>query len=325
MKKPLVWLGLVLAMVGPLTAQSPRRAMVLKVDGPVLAGPQKVLTGQFLDLGSSLQLAAGSSLTLLMLNKGQRLEIKGQGSLQLNASGLELKGCSSRVLDSNQQKLSLTGENHRAIGGAVLRGPVPMTLTTTPFDKIEVLDGAKPAMLVSRPAGEGSPPSLRFGYTSPYTRPSLSNDGTATVGRPNSVEIEAASVPGEVAAGRWQWRIPWPASDQKSLSLTLKSLDKDESLLYTFVYLTSPQEEKELHGMARAAQQWSVREPKNIQPFVLYASLLAERGRLEEARQQLDKALAIANKEAGLLQMKSNVLTELGRYSQAGALLKSTR
>jgi len=325
MKKRFVWLGLALALIGSAQAESARRAMVLKVDGPVSAGNGKVLTGQFLDAGSSLQLPAGSSLTLLMLNKGQRLEIKGKGSLQLTASGVDLKGCSSRVLDSNQQKLSLTGENHRAIGGAVLRVPPIKLLTSTPFDKIEVLDGTRPAMLLSRPAGEGVPPTLRFDYSTAYTRPRLVANGKVELLRGQSVQIESAQVSGEMSAGRWNWRIPWPATDQKSLSLTVNPLDQDEPVLYTFVYLTSPQEEKELRSVARETQQWSAREPQSIQPFVLYASLLAERGRLEEARQQLDKALAISKNEPGLLEMKAHVLTELGRYQQAGALRKSTR
>jgi len=324
MKKSLGWWAMLFTMVGALHAESARRAMVLKVDGPVLAGKTKVLTGQFLDQSSSLQLPAGATVTVLMLNKGQRLEIKGKGNLKFNASGLELQGCTSRVLGSNQQKLSLTGENHRAIGGAVLRDLIE-SLPTTLLDKIEVLDGAKPVLLVSRPAAEGTPPILRFAYTTNFTRPSLENHGRAVVRLPSFVDVEFTHVPGEVAESRWQWRIPWPASDHKTFSLTLKPLDKDEPLLYTFVYLTSPQEEKELRSVARETQQWSAREPKSIQPFVLYAGLLAERGRLEEARQQLDKALAIAKKEPGLLQMKASVLTELGRYQQAGALLKSTR
>ena len=327
MKKCFVWLGLVLTLSGLPRADSGQRAMVLMVKGAVLAQTQQVLTGQLLEQGSTLQLPAGTSITLLLLNKGQRLEVKGPGSIGVDASGLRLQGCTSRLLDSNQQKLSLTGENHRTIGGMVLRNVRVIEASTSPVDKIEVLGGTRPAILLSRRAGEGPPPDLQFVFAPNYRAPKPISQGRAEVYRSEpETRIQSGLVKGEVVAGRWKWQLPYPDSDLKTLTLTLTEHDHNDVVwLYTRVYLTSPDEEKELSKVARNVQQWSAREPQSIQPRVLYASLLGERGRLEESLQQVDKALSLAKDDAGLREMKYQILLDLGRYSQAAELNKSTR
>lgn len=312
-------------MLASVSAEGPaRRAMVLAVQGKVTYEKTPVLTGQLLDEASRLELPENSSVTLLLLNKGQRLAVRGKGKLEVNDQGVKVgDGATLRVVDTNQEKLSFNGENHRTIGGAVTRAfEVGRTsLTSTLIDKVEVREGE--GLVISRPAGTGAPPSLSFHYTIRYQVPEVTKDGKATCLLPSSDQrIWSPLIAGQQVGSRWQWEVGLPKEDYKSMGLVVTPEDETGGpVLYTWVYQSSPKEEDELRALARQTKDWVAREPRSIQPLVVYASLLEDRGYLEQANQQLDRALALNKTEPGLLQMKARVLTELGRYSQAGQFL----
>ncbi|MBX3168432.1 MAG: tetratricopeptide repeat protein [Candidatus Eremiobacteraeota bacterium] len=322
MRKQLVSLGVLLMLAG--VSQAVPRAMVLAVQGKVVSGKTPVLTGQLLDDASRLELPGDSSLTLLLLNQGQRLAIRGKGKLDINEQGVKVReGATLHVIDSNQEKLSLNGENHRAIGGVVTRdGEIGSTdLASTAIDKVEVREGE--GLVISRPAGPGSPPPLCFHYTVRYKVPEVTKEGKATCLLPSADQrIWSPVIAGQQVGSRWQWEVGFPKEDYKSMGLVVTPKDEDSApVLYTWVYQASPQEEDELRALARQTRDWTRREPGSIEPLVLYASLLEDRGYLEQANQQLDRALALEKAEPGLLQMKARVLTELGRYAEAGSFL----
>ncbi len=319
MLKRLVSLGLSLTLAGVLGATPVRRAMVLSVQGEVSSSNQPVLAGQLLDDSNLLVLKKDSKVTLLLLNKGQRLAVTGQGKLEVGSDGVRASdGARVTVVDSNQQKLALNGENHRTLGGITMRAVelASQDLVSTPFDRVEVREGQ--GLVVSRPAGSGVPPSLDFSYAIPYRMPRLAADGKAVATLPSSDQkIWSATIAGQQVGSRWQWEIDWPKENQyKSMGLLVTEAD-ERPLLYTWVYQTSPQDEAELRSLARGLEDWKVREPESLEPFVLYSTLLEDRGCLEQANQQLDRALTLKKSEPGLLDMKVRILTELGRYSEA--------
>lgn len=317
--KRLSWVcGLVLGLLCCGLAEPAHRAMVLKVEGLVSSLGKPVLTGQLLDEGSKLSLDGKSRLTLLLLNQGQRLEIQGRGQLQVGPKDLQLsQGLRSSVLDSNQQKLSLTGDNKRNIGGAVLRGrPASLPLRDSAFDRIEVRDGSA-GLVFWRPAGNGEPPKLKFHFLYDYREPAWLK-GKPSISRPaEEDEILVTSVEGERQGANWRWEVAWPQDDDQRMGVLVTDEKTATPWLYTMVYQTNPQEESELSEARQRAAEWAQREPQSIQPMLIYASLLENRGHLEEASQQLTRALALAGKDAGLRSLKGRVLRELGRFSQA--------
>lgn len=323
MLKRLVSFGLLLSLASGLAADTPlRRAMVLTVQGEVVANSRPVKVGQLLDDSSELDLKGRSTITLLLLSKGQRLAVDGQGKVQVREAGvLARDGATVRLLDSNQRKITLNGENHRAIGGMTTREVLvgSRDLASTSFDKVEVRPGK--GLLISRPAGSGTPPKLSFHYTATYRLPDLTAKGATCLLPSKDERVSSSVVAGEKVGSRWQWRVEWPKADYKSMGLTVTEEDDDtDPLLYTWVYQTAPRDEAELLSLAKAVEDWRGREPESLEPLVLYSSLLEDRGYLELAGQQLDRALALKREEPGLLEMKARVLTELGRYAEAAAL-----
>ncbi|ODT73419.1 hypothetical protein ABS71_07180 [bacterium SCN 62-11] len=296
--------------------------MVLAVQGKVSAYQKPVVTGQLLDDSSVLDLPGGSSVTLLVLNKGERVAVSGQGRLQLSDQGVQVRdGATLRVIDSNQQKLSLNGENHRTIGGMTTRSlEVGRTvLNSTSIDRVEVREGQ--GLMISRPAGTGSPPSLTFRFTPVYKLPEVVDGKPVCLLPDKDVYLWSPVVPGQRVGSRWQWEVGWPKEDLKTMGLVITEADEPTPLLYTWVYQTSPEEEEQLRTLGQEVKAWSQREPKSVEPMVVFASVLEDRGFLERAVQQIDQALALKNDEPGLLEMKARVLTELGRYAEADQLL----
>ena len=322
MHKTWVSLALFLTMTGLSEAAPTRRAMVLAVQGKVLTNQTPVVTGQLLDDASVLELPSHSSLTLLVLNKGERVSVSGQGRLQLSEQGVQVRdGATLRVIDSNQQKLSLNGENHRSIGGMTTRSvEVGRTvLSSTGIDRVEVREGQ--GLMISRPAGAGAPPALTFRFTPAYKLPEIVAGKPVCLLPDKDVYLWSPEVPGQRVGSRWQWEVGWPKVDLKTMGLVITEADEPAPVLYTWVYQTSPEEEEQLRSLGQEVKAWSEREPNSVEPLVVYASVLEDRGFLERAVQQLDRALALKSKEPGLLEMKARVLTELGRYTEAGQLL----
>jgi hypothetical protein len=310
-----IW-ALTLALLRCGAAEPAHRALVLKADGAVSQGGKAVLTGQVLDEGSKLNLEAKSRLTLLLLDRGQRLEIRGKGWLLVGPKDLQLSGGLKQfILDSNQQKLALTGDNKRNVGGMTLRQAASLMLKDSAFDRIEVRDGSA-GLVFSCAAGQGQPPELTFQFLSEYSVPDW--DGAKPeIRRPDTEAIIlASSVGGERQGARWRWEVAWPQSDDQRMGLLVTD-SAGSPWLYTMVYQTNPTEENELSQARRRAAEWSKREPQSVQPLLIYASLLENRGRLEEAHQQLRLALALAGHDAGLRAMQARILCELGRFSQA--------
>ncbi len=67
-------------------------------------------------------------------------------------------------------------------------------------------------------------------------------------------------------------------------------------------------------------RQWIEREPQSPEPWVYLASLLEEKGFLEEAVAGVNTALKLQPNDQGLIDMKARLLLDLGRYWQASQL-----
>ena len=309
-------------------AESPYKAMVLKVSGAPVGHPsekqnERVVSGQKWAEPLVVDLPAGSIITVLVLSKGERLEITGPGKVKVDRSGLHLEGCSSRSLTSTQHKFAITGENHRQIGGFTVRGGAPAS-TSAQLDRIEVVGGGAPALVVSKPAGEGSPPGLSFQFLDSYSGPDLNSEFTLVQTQGDRYTIKSEVVKGQKVDSRWEWKVRLPANqDSPLLGFSIAPLQGEGEWLYTKVYLATPQEELELETARKDCLQWAEGEPQSYEPWLIYATLLEEKGRLEEARRILDKALQLEPAEPGLIQMKARLLMDLGRYGQAADLLKA--
>ncbi|MBT9585130.1 tetratricopeptide repeat protein [bacterium] len=328
--------GALLALLGsPLVGADPKVVMVLKVSGPVKMQNSKsftpVMTGQMWSEGSKIVVPKGSKVTVLLLNKGQRLEIEGAGTLKVSQTGLAVEGCKSRPLESTGHTLALTGDNHRQIGGATVRGSKPTEISAM-LDGVEIVGGDEPGVKVSRPATAAPPPTLEFSYLNDYAQPGLSADLEHV--QLDTFMLDAGMVwkstaEGRLVGKRWEWLVPWPAEpapQNYALRMTNPADKSDKrQVLYTRVRSTTAAEEAELNQAQREAAEWAQREPRSIEPWVLYANLLEEKGRLQEALEALDRGLAIQPRESGLIQMKARLLMDLGRYNQASSLLKAFR
>lgn len=347
MKKWLVGAGLALfclnASAGPV-----RKAMVLSVSGPVVAHPskssdEKVITGQMWSEGCQVDLPAGSSVTVLLLTKGERLQVDGGGKFLVAADGLVLQGCKSTLLSSNQHKLALTGENHRQIGGMTVRSQKPSLDVW--IDSVAV---APEGITVSMPAGSGQPPPLTFDFYYNFSPPNLSEDLQRVHGPEKGMNYAHPVIQGKTDGSRWTWTAPWNsvedfppvsglslvAADENKLPLDkrpdlremkAKDLGLKIDVLYTRINRLTPDDWREIGEAKVAAENWAQTEPGSIQPWVVYANLLDEKGCLEEANQVLDKALAIEPNDEGLRQMKSRILMDLGRYGQAATILRKPK
>ncbi len=304
-----------LLLAGVALAQpAPKKvAMVLKAEGS-----PEVLTGQMWSDGQSIDLPAGSRVTVLLLNKGERLELSGKGKVQVSTRGLSLKGVQSKSLASTQVRLALNGENQRQIGGMTLRRVASKPWDSS-LDRVEV---TPEGLTLSRPDGKGAPPPLKFVYLDQETMPTLlSNFETvAESGRP-AKSVFATQVSGHEVGGRWQWQAPWPLEDTpKAYSLRVFDPSSQKLSLWTRLYHASAQEETELAAARKQVAQWSQLEPKSPQPWVYLANLLEEKGFLEEALAATDSALSLRPGDPGVLNTKARLLLDLGRYSQASQL-----
>ena len=304
-----------LLLAGVALAQpTPKKvAMVLKAEGS-----PEVLTGQMWSDGQSIDLPVGSKVTVLLLNKGERVELTGKGKIQVSLRGLALKGVKSRSLESTQVKLALNGENQRQIGGMTLRKAASKPWDSA-LDRVEV---SSDGLTLSRSAGAGSPPSLEFVYLDQETMPTLMSDfqSVAEAKLPTQ-SVFTTQVQGKQVGSRWQWQAPWPLEDTpKAYSLRVFDPSSQKLSLWTRLYHASAREEKELTAAREQVAQWSRREPQSPQPWVYLANLLEEKGLLEEALAATESALSLRPGDQGVLNTKARLLLDLGRYTQASQL-----
>lgn len=304
---------LVLLMAGAALAEpTPKKvAMVLKAEGKT-----QVLTGQLWAAGDHISLPAGSKVTVLMLNKGERIELSGEGTVEVSGSGLKVEGAQSKKLASTQMRLAMTGENQRQIGGMTLRTPGAAPEANSVLDGVEVSESG---VRLSRPAAKGAPPRLQFFYLEHENMPLLSSDfgALARVESP-AQSVFSTQVAGRRVGSRWVYEAPWPLEDgPKNYSLRVFPVSSGAMQLWTRLYRPGPDETKELATAREQVRQWVAREPRNAEPWVYLANLLEEKGRLQEASQALESALALRPQDPGLLEMKMRLLLDLGRYLQA--------
>lgn len=295
--------------------QPKKVAMVLSAQGN-----PKVVTGQMWSAGDHFEMPAGSKVTLLLLNKGQRVELSGQGSVDVSAGGLATKGTQSKVLTSTQVRLAVSGENQRQIGGMTLRNKPNELVWNSPLDRIAI---SPEGVVLSRPAGVGSPPRLQFCFEEPAELPNLAENFKLLA----ESSVPASSVfvtqaDGLKAGLRWQWQAPWPLEDPpKGYNLKVFELPSKKLLLLTRLHHADALETSNLAAAVREARQWTKREPHSIEPWVYLSTVLADKGRLEESLSALNSAQALRPADPGLSAMKVRLLLDLGRYRQASELL----
>lgn len=309
---------LFLLLLGVALSETPSKkiAMVLNVQGK-----SDILTGQLWSVNERIKVPAGIKVTVLLLNKGQRLELTGKGEVKVSADGLKLEGVQSTPLASSQTRLALNGENQRQIGGMVTRDQDNLTVWNSLLDRVEI---SPQEVSLSRPAGRGTPPSLQFYYLLPEDMPTLGEDfkELANSGPPANSEF-STKVPGRRVGSRWQWQAPWPLEQApKSYSLRVFELPSQKLRLWTRVYRAAEPELKELAAAREQVRQWSAREPGSPEPWIYLATLLEFKGRLDEALVALQSAHKMRPADPGLKTMKVRLLLDLGRYQQAAAAAK---
>lgn len=321
MKRWMIAAGLLVSLAVQ-AEQSPYKAMVLKVQGKPTAHPmvnvnEPVITGQRWDQGWEIDLPPGSKLTVLLLEKGERLEIAGSGKVKVTAKGLDCGSCATTSLASTQHRLSLTGENHRQIGGITMRGA---SNTGSLVDNIEVAEQGK-ALLISCPASQGQPPELNYQYYYYFSQPNF-NSTLQVVRQTDSSTLQTGSLKGIAQGSRWQWSLPIPQSEPRS-TLGLRLSDaKGTEWLYTKAYVSTGEDQSSLASARSDLEGWATQEPESPEPWLVYATLLEEKGYLQEAQEKLARALQLQPKDPGLIQMQIRLLVDLGRYEQARELLK---
>jgi hypothetical protein len=319
-----VLVGLLMAVSLGWAQPARKVAMVLKVQGGVSNQSSPVLTGQLWGPGDSIELAQGSQVTVLLLNRGERQEISGKGSLEVAPEGLKLHGgCSARELPSTQMKLALNGENHRQIAGMVLRNAASEP-KNSPLDQIQLDPGG---VKVSCPSGSGSPPSLQFYYLKKYDNPILNSD-LQRVRMPALTKatdvLAAPEITGQKQAERWVWEAPWP-SQGGAVALEVLDPATQSRQLYTRVHQPDSQQQSELSTAREKIASWTQQDPGTIGPSVYLANLLEEMGQLQAALEALGPALSLEPKDEGLVQMKARLLIDLGRYADAADTLRTAR
>ena len=306
-------------LAGMALAEAPTKkiAMVLNVQGK-----SDILTGQLWSLDDHIKVPEGAKVTVLLLNKGQRLELKGKGSVRVSADGLKLEGgVQSTRLTSSQTRLALNGENQRQIGGMVTREGENLTVWNSLLDRVEI---SSQEVTLSRPAGSGSPPPLQFYYLLPEDMPTLGVDfKSLAASEPPSSSQFSTKVTGRKVGSRWQWQAPWPLEQaSKSYSLRVFELPTQKLQLWTRLYRPAETELKELAATREQVRQWSAREPSSPEPWIYLATLLEFKGHLDEALVALKSARKLRPADPGLKTMKVRLLLDLGRYQQAAAAMK---
>ena len=286
-------------------------AMVLSV-----RGNPDVLTGQLWSAGDHIEMPAGAKITVLLLNKGQRMELSGKGNVAVSEQGLQVRGTTAKELSSTQVRLSLNGENQRQIGGMTLRNVDVSSLWNSPLERVDL---SSEGITVSRPVADGAPPRLLFVYREAEAMPTFTDSFQALLNSPVPADsVFSTEVSGLKVGTRWQWQAPWPLEDApKAYALRVFQLPSKKLLLLTRLYRPVDQEVQEMLAARQQAQKWAEREPRSAEPWVYLATVAEDKGRLEEALAAVQRAMGLRPADLGLAAIKVRLLLDLGRYRQA--------
>lgn len=311
-------------------AAESRKAMVLRADGPQASLTQEgkkipVVRGQMWNAGDRISLPAKSTLTVMLLSQGKRLQVEGPANVTLQNDGIDVKdGGKVRELKSVEHKLALSGENHRQFGGMTVRNA--QDIEADPFrlrlDRVEYPSAGAPIVLVSSPPSSGRPPTLMFQFYDSFSRPNISADGRLAIQNFGDQAFAAREVAAVVKNGAWEYRVEVPGQEtSRTLGLRVYNLENKE-LLYTRLYAPGPEDLDALEAARRNTEQWVELEPQSSDPWLVYACILEEKGQLTQALEALETALKYAPKDPGLLRLKTTLFLDLGRYSEALELFK---
>lgn len=316
-----LWAGvLTLCLSWGALAGPARQAMVLQSEGMASSrNGEAVVTGQIWSQGERVKVPNKSTLVVLMLGKGKRMKVVGPAEIQVESGGLKVSG-KVEELGPVGARLALTGENHRQIGGMILRKGEESAskLPTCAFDRISV----GPQILVSGPApGGATPASLVVEFSSEFYEPGLfgSNLERVTPGAAFSVQV----VSPELEASRVSYPVNWPnLPPGASFAMRVLSEDGSQELLYTRLRRPGVSEEQELKAMESETLSWAEQEPKSIAPWVVYANALEERALLSPALEAVERGLSLRPMDIGLLEQKCRLQLDFGNYEEAMKTLK---
>lgn len=310
-------------------AEPMRKLMVLTTEGK----PSKVtrsgkgsdvLRGQMWEAGDWVKIPAGSTVTVLTLSKGERQKLQGPLEVKVEASRLSLSGAGkSESLRSVEHKLALSGENHRQVGGAAIRGSAPQNSDGL-LDRVEYLPG-KSVVVLSGPRGKGPAPVALAQFYDHFVKSNISVGRTLLRGEMASPFV-AREVAAQAGGDRWVYRIELPALEPgQTYGLMLLDERSKEEILYTRIHHLESKDWQALEEAKSNTEAWAQREPQSPEPWLVYACVLEEKGQLWEALQALDKALQFAPQDPGLLHLKGGLLLDLGQYAEASQILEKLR
>ena len=312
------WALLVAAQLfGLAPAEGERALMVLKTTGPV---PRSLDVGIFLAADQEIEVPAQCSLTLLVLGKGSRVKISGPCKAKLHGQQIEADG-KGHVQDvaGTPHRLRLNGENHRQVGGQVLRIPLESKnancawhLGVTPFPGATL-----------RIAGPATPskPALKLSVYGEYTKPNV--DFVLDAGFRQGLGKPLATPPLPVPVREndsWVYSLELPSA-WKGRSLGLLLEQEGKPVLYSPLYAWSQADSERLQQCKQETLAWAKQEPQSIEPWVVYAVQAEELGQLQEALDSVQEAIGRAQKantvEPGLYATAARLQFDLGQYKSA--------
>ena len=165
-----------LGLMGLTWATPPRKVLVLDTTGPSgrlvsQKSAPSVATGSILQERDTVDIKAGSSLTVLVLGKRERLKVIGPGKFTIGPDGLQEAGVKLEKLESPEPHFALTGNHHRRLAGLRTRAQVQV-LPTGGFNSMTVTPGNLKLTSTKLPEKP-----LRFSFYSLYRGPIIDSKG----------------------------------------------------------------------------------------------------------------------------------------------------
>jgi len=305
-----------LALVGLAAAASPRKVLVLEANGPPCQlisqkSAPVVITGSILQERDTVEVKAGSSLTVMVLGKKERLRVLGPGKVTIGPEGLQEAGVKLEKLEAPDSSLALSGDSHRRLAGLRTRaqGSLP---EGSQFDQVQVSGGQ-----LTLESGRLSNQPVRVYFYAGYRGPIIDAKGIEREDPEQLLQsLEVSPAAGGSGGVRYQVALPSSPGD-----LTLRVTGGDaRELLFTRLRNLTTAEQSELDAALQSLRQWSSQTAQSAEPWLLQAYLLEEKGQVRPALASLERALALRPGDPGLWESKLRLLLDCGEYAQATKL-----
>ena len=115
-----------------------------------------------------------------------------------------------------------------------------------------------------------------------------------------------------------QYQVPWPESLAPGESAAVRLVDNEgREYFYSRVLRPAPGHYKQQAEASGELTDWLASEPKSSQVWLVYARFLENQGHFLESLAALGKAIQLDGPQPDLLQLKTRILLDCGRYAEA--------